>query len=125
VKGGFLSLQFFNQLLEPVDGLRVQDAIGECLEMLDLLVEFDTRVTHHGFRIHAVSLRLTHKPVFCFKRNLFVVRWLSAEHLHLNLVRKGCHVRRQSVEQIALGRIGGEVANQPAFGRIRAELRRT
>jgi hypothetical protein len=44
------------------------------------------------------------------------------EHFHLNLVRKRGHVRSQPIEQIALGRVGGEIANQPTFRSISPEL---
>jgi hypothetical protein len=47
---------------------------------------------------------------------------LSDEHLVLNLVRKRSQMGRQSVEQISLLLVGGEVANQLALRRVPSEF---
>jgi hypothetical protein len=44
------------------------------------------------------------------------------QHGLLNLIRKGCQVQGQSIKQFPLCRVGGKVADQPTFGRIRPEL---
>jgi hypothetical protein len=43
-------------------------------------------------------------------------------HSFLDLVGKGCQVHSQSIEKLPLRGVGSQIANQPALGRVRAEL---
>jgi hypothetical protein len=45
-------------------------------------------------------------------RDSFIDRWLPMEHFHLNPVRKGGQVQSQPIEELALGPVDSEVANQ-------------
>ena len=44
------------------------------------------------------------------------------EHGFLDLIGQSCQVQGEPVEKLSLRRVGGEIANQPAFRRVGAEL---